>query len=38
MLFWMILAAFVAPVLFAVFATQADEDIAMHGGFHKKHL
>ncbi len=36
--FWVILAACLIPVAIAVAATMQDESIAMHGGFHKKHL
>lgn len=36
--FWMILAFCLVPVVIAVLATLQDESVAMHGGFHKKHL
>lgn len=36
--FWGILAACLIPVVIAVAATVQDESVAMHGGFHKKHL
>lgn len=38
MTFWVILMACLIPVVVGVMATLVDEDIAMHGGFHKKHL
>ncbi len=37
MTFWVILVACLVPVAFGVWATMVDEDIAMRGGFHKKH-
>jgi len=37
MTFWIILIACLVPVAFAVLATEVDEEIAMHGGFHKIH-
>jgi len=36
--FGMILLACLVPIVLGVVATQMDENIAMHGGFHKKHL
>jgi hypothetical protein len=36
--FGMLLFLALIPVVVGVIATQVDEDIAMHGGFHKKHL
>lgn len=36
--FWLILLACLAPVVLGFLATMVDEDIAMRGGFHKKHL
>lgn len=36
--FWEILVACLVPVVIAVVATISDESVAMHGGFHKKHL
>ena len=36
--FGMILLACLVPVVLAVIAVQIDEDVAMHCGFHKKHL
>lgn len=38
MTFWIILVAALVPVVIAVAATMQDESVAMHGGFHKKHL
>ncbi len=38
MTFGMILLACLVPIVMGVVATQMDENIAMHGGFHKKHL
>ncbi len=38
MSFGMILLACLVPIVLGVVATQMDENIAMHGGFHKKHL
>ena len=36
--FGMILILALIPIVLGVVATQIDEDVAMHGGFHKKHL
>jgi len=36
--FGMILLFALIPVVIGVIATQLDENIAMHGGFHKKHM
>ena len=38
MTFWIILMGCFVPVMIAVAATMVDESVAMHGGFHKKHL
>jgi hypothetical protein len=38
MTFWVLLMVCLVPVMIAVAATMADESVAMHGGFHKKHL
>jgi hypothetical protein len=38
MTFWVILVACLVPVVIGVAATMVDESVAMHGGFHKKHL
>lgn len=37
-MFWIILVAALVPIVFAVLATEIDEEVAIHGGFHKKHM
>ena len=37
MTFAIILLACLVPTLVGVLATEVDEEIAMHGGFHKTH-
>lgn len=37
-MFWTILILALVPTLIGVLATEVDEEVAMHGGFHKKHM
>ena len=37
-MFWTILILALVPALIGVLATEVDEEVAIHGGFHKKHM